>query len=200
MAAALLCVGTLSISCGSDSGSPGSLNDFVSPGGVPGDYSSYCTQRGGYLVFTGQTPVCKISKDFTLQDFGSFPTQTPSSSGDAAPASYYNQFYVKPGDSLVFQGSGGWGFADGWDCDLEADLNGVGANPNEKVPPSFMGSVGGNAGFKIGSSKNLTFQQEGYFKFGFNVSYASNHCYKLTISKFRVQHCENSSGATITCP
>ncbi|HTL11081.1 MAG TPA: hypothetical protein VL588_01255 [Bdellovibrionota bacterium] len=222
-AASLLSLSAVLGACGS-SGDP-FKNSIGLPlgtgtGGVVGDFNTYCAQRGGMVTLSGQNAICTIRKNFTIADFGYFPYLTPSQPAgpSAAPAGYYSQFYVRPGDKLIFQGSGGWGTLStstssylgglinfSWtsapDCD-SIPLSGYGAT-NEGMRAALVGSVGGNAPFIIGNSTSKVFTQEGYFKFGFNAPIDQNViglCYQVYITRFEIDHCESNSGATIACP
>ncbi|MCC7439994.1 MAG: hypothetical protein IT285_00075 [Bdellovibrionales bacterium] len=203
-------------SCGSSEDSGVDLfGTALSPGGVVGDFNTYCAQRGGLVIYGGTSPVCKISRYFSIADFGAFPVLTPSSQSNAAPIGYQaSQIYARPGDRLIVQGgSGGWGSLQtdsylggffnlySWDCDA-IPLSGSGHSNNEGLKPGLVGSVGGNPPFLIGANLNKVFDQEGYFKFGFNVpsGYSTSLCFQVSFSRFEFQHCENTSGATISCP
>lgn len=124
---------------------------------------------------------------------------------------------LRAGDRLVFSGSGGWGEAKSKtktyfgflpvtttsvNCS-EVNLSGVdddGKTRQNNGFPAGLYYTDGTESFLLGNNKTTTIARDGRLHVGLNAPLNGDVCVNLSVNRFEILRCENSSGAVVTCP
>lgn len=178
-------------------------------------FSPGCPSSGGPLSSCQMVSMVKDSAGRDLQKYICYPLMgytgigqnpAPWLSPDTPSGQYFGGYgqtrnalmtmsYVRPGDRVVFSGSGGYTatssnfvFTDCKKTSLNASPHGLYASDGTKAYPMSSGS-------------SIVIENEGALRIGFNYSASATYsCTSVTNMQFVVHHCQEASGTTYPCP
>lgn len=133
------------------------------------------------------------------------PSFFPKLTEGAVASGYSTGFKVHVGDRMTFSASGRYGRASDSDgaC-VRSTLDGYRVDKDFQqfygTLPSALFASDGKEMLQLGNSGVHYISNDGVLRWGFNSSGWNDVCGSFVIYSWTVQHCEDSSGKTQTCP